>query len=128
MTLSRLLPRHLASSSLRSLATSPPTLSFNFNTNREAGNDFHYEEVIKGFRWEIPEYWNFSRDVIDSLAATEGSRTALWYVSPNHTDEDLKLSFQDLSVASQKAANAIQGLGVKKAICILPKVRIVDEV
>ena len=95
---------------------------------RDAGNDFHYEEVMKKFKWEIPEYWNFSRDVIDSLAATEGSRTALWYVSPHHTDEDLKLSFQDLSVASQKAANAIQGLGVKKAICILPKVRIVDEV
>ena len=43
-------------------------------------------------------------------------------MSPRHSDEDLKLSFQDLSLASQKAANAISGLGVKKAVCILPKV------
>ena len=49
-------------------------------------------------------------------------RTALWYVSPLHPDEDLKLSFQDLSLASQKAANAVSSLGVKKAVCILPKV------
>ena len=48
-------------------------------------------------------------------------KTALWYVDPN-TSEDRKMSFIDLSLASQKAANAIQGLGVKKAICILPKV------
>ena len=49
-------------------------------------------------------------------------RTALWYVSPLHSDENLKLSFQDLSLASQKAANVISSLGVKKAVCILPKV------
>ena len=40
--------------------------------SREAGNDFQYEEVIKNFTWEIPEYWNFSRDVIDKFAASDG--------------------------------------------------------
>ena len=48
-------------------------------------------------------------------------KTALWYVDPK-TSEDRKMSFTDLSSASQKAANAIQSLGVKKAVCILPKV------
>ena len=36
------------------------------------GNDFHYEEVIKNFKWNIPEYFNFSRDVIDKYAAEQG--------------------------------------------------------
>ena len=47
--------------------------------------------------------------------------TALWYIDPN-TNLDHKLSYEDLSVASRKAANAIQGLGVQKAVCVLPKV------
>ena len=47
--------------------------------------------------------------------------TALWYIDPN-TNLDHKLSYEDLSLASRKAANAIQGLGVQKAVCVLPKV------
>ena len=47
-------------------------------------------------------------------------KTALWYVDPNN--QETKLSYESLSLASQKAANAIQGLGAKKAVCILPRV------
>ena len=46
----------------------------------------------------------------------------MWYVDPNN--EETKLSYEDLSLASQKAANAIQGLGARRAVCILPKVRL----
>ena len=49
-------------------------------------------------------------------------KTALWYVDPNN--EETKFSYEDLSLASQKAANAIQGLGARRAVCILPKVRL----
>ena len=48
-------------------------------------------------------------------------KTALWYVDPNN--QETKLSYEGLSLASQKAANAIQGLGAKRAVCILPRVR-----
>ena len=48
-------------------------------------------------------------------------KTALWYVDPNN--QETKLSYESLSLASQKAANAIQGLGAKRAVCILPRVR-----
>ena len=48
-------------------------------------------------------------------------RVALWFTS-KEPEKELKLSFQELSLASQKAANAIASLEVKKAICILPKV------
>eukprot|EP00092_Neocalanus_flemingeri_P012131 GFUD01013079.1.p1 GENE.GFUD01013079.1~~GFUD01013079.1.p1 ORF type:complete len:591 (+),score=144.42 GFUD01013079.1:69-1841(+) len=85
------------------------------------GNDFSYEEVVKNFKWDVPEYFNFSRDVIDKFAETDGDRIALWFTS-KEPENELKLSFQELSVASQKAANAIASLEVKKAVCILPKV------
>ena len=48
-------------------------------------------------------------------------KTALWYVHPE-TNEDIKLSFEELSTASKKAANAVKALGVRKMVCILPKV------
>jgi len=85
------------------------------------GNDFSYEEVVKNFNWDVPEYFNFSTDVIDKFAETDGERTALWFATSN-AGQEVKLSFKELSVASQKAANAIESLGVKKAVCILPKV------
>ena len=47
-------------------------------------------------------------------------KTALWYVDPNN--QEIKYSYEEISLASQKAANAIQGLGAKRSICILPKV------
>ena len=72
----------------RSLSSSAARPAFNFNNNRsdwfpsetllseifsrDAGNDFQYEEVMKNFSWEIPEYWNFSRDVIDKFANSAG--------------------------------------------------------
>jgi len=114
--LSRTLPLTQSSTLFRSLQTLRSR-----DKDLSKGNDFQYEDVSKTFKWSIPEYFNFSRDVIDKHAATQGDKTALWYVDPK-TSEDRKMSFTDLSSASQKAANAIQSLGVKKAVCILPKV------
>ena len=42
------------------------------------GNEFNYEEVVKNFKWEVPERFNFSRDVIDKIAKEAGERPALW--------------------------------------------------
>ena len=36
------------------------------------GNDFSYEEVVKNFNWDVPEFFNFSKDVIDKFAETDG--------------------------------------------------------
>ena len=42
------------------------------------GNEFNYEEVARNFKWEVPERFNFSRDVIDKIAKEAGERPALW--------------------------------------------------
>ena len=41
-----------------------------FFRGQQVGNDYHYEEVYKNFRWEIPEQFNFTADVIDQLATS----------------------------------------------------------
>lgn len=28
---------------------------------RNEGNDYIYENVVKDFKWKIPEYWNFAQ-------------------------------------------------------------------
>jgi len=82
--------------------------------------------VVRSFKWEVPEYFNFSRDVIDKFAAENGSGLALWHVSGAGGDgaEPLQTTwtFSELSSASQRAATVLEGLGVQRAVCILPKV------
>jgi len=89
--------------------------------NPHLGNDFQYEDVVKSFKWNIPEKFNFSRDVIDKHAKEIGDNTALWYVDPA-TNESLKMSFKELSLESKKAASALQGIGARNVMCILPKI------
>jgi len=84
------------------------------------GNEFNYEEVARNFKWEVPERFNFSRDVIDKIASEAGERPALWYIGEE--GEEVKFSYKELSEASQKAATVVESLGLQKAVCILPKV------
>jgi len=107
-----------------------PTLSNNFASSTvlqlrqdpriPGGNEFNYEEVVKNFKWEVPERFNFSRDVIDKIAKEAGERPALWYIGEE--GEEVKFSYKELSEASQKAATVVESLGLQKAVCILPKV------
>jgi len=117
----RLLCQQIQFSSRKNIQISA-ALSLRQNPKEFAvGNDFSYEDVVKNFKWDVPEFFNFSKDVIDKFAETDGDRLALWYTT-SKPEQELKLSFKDLSKASQKAANAIASLEVKKAICILPKI------
>jgi len=120
-TLKRLVHPHIHCSTKRYIHSSISLLIRQNPREFPVGNDFSYEEVVKNFKWDVPEYFNFSKDVIDKFAETGGDRTALWFTS-KEPEKELKLSFQELSVASQKAANAIASLEVTKAVCILPKV------
>ena len=62
--------KHIASSAVQRLRQDPRI---------PGGNEFNYEEVVRSFQWEVPEKFNFSRDVIDKFAREAGERPALWY-------------------------------------------------
>ncbi|XP_077997327.1 acyl-coenzyme A synthetase ACSM3, mitochondrial-like [Glandiceps talaboti] len=76
-----------------------------------------YHKMIEQFKWEVPEFYNFTRDAIDRWADQEqtGERDpsipGLWWVN-DHGDE-VKWTFQDLSDRSKRTAAMLQSLGVK---------------
>ena len=70
-----------------------------------------YEEVYRGFRWELPERFNMAVAACDRHADGAG-RLALVYEAPDGTVE--RFSFDDLKALSNCCANALAGLGIKR--------------
>ncbi len=71
-----------------------------------------YEELYKNFKWKIPKYYNFGFDVVDKWAE---DRTKLALISIDRSGKrDRYHTFRDLSVESNRYANALKRMGVKK--------------
>ncbi|MCE5194410.1 MAG: AMP-binding protein [Nitrospiraceae bacterium] len=82
-----------------------------------------YEGLKKNFKLEVPEYFNFGFDAIDHWAEDE-KKLALFWVSSTGEQEN-KLTFRDISLASNRFANALRNLGVKKGdrvLIMLPRI------
>ena len=75
-----------------------------------------YATAYRDFRWPKLERFNWALDYFD-LMARGNAQPALWLV-----DEDageIKLSFAELSERSNRVANALRGLGVRRGDRIL---------
>jgi acetyl-CoA synthetase len=75
-----------------------------------------YATAYRDFRWPKLERFNWALDYFDVMAR-DNAQPALWLV-----DEDAgetKLSFADLSERSNRIANALRGLGVRRGDRIL---------
>jgi acetyl-CoA synthetase len=68
-----------------------------------------YDEVYRGFRWELPERFNIGVAVCDRHADGTG-RLALIYEAPDGSVE--RFTFDDLKRLSNRCANALAGFGV----------------
>jgi acetyl-CoA synthetase len=68
-----------------------------------------YEEVYKGFRWQIPRSYNIGVDICDKWA-DERYRLALIYEDEDGKTE--KYTFWDLKGLSNRVANALKAYGV----------------
>ena len=76
------------------------------------------------FRLEVPEVYNYARDVVDARAVAEPDKLALVAVGPDGGDAR-HLSFADLARSSDRAARFLAGLGVAKGdrvFVMLPRV------
>lgn len=80
-----------------------------------------YAETCERFRWQVPDTFNFGVDVVDALAADE-NRLALVWCDESGAEE--RLTFADISWASNRLANALTAEGVTKGdrvIIMLPR-------
>jgi len=75
----------------------------------------------RDFRWETPEYFNFGA-VIDEFASDPGRLALLW------EDQDgnrARLTFADLRRQSNRIANLLAGLGIRRGdpiLLVLPRI------
>ncbi|XP_019397735.1 PREDICTED: acyl-coenzyme A synthetase ACSM3, mitochondrial-like isoform X1 [Crocodylus porosus] len=88
-----------------------------------------YESIKQQYKPQIPEYFNFARDVLDKWTAVEkeGKRPtnpAFWWVNDN--GDEVRWSFEELGVLSRKVANVLFEIcGLQKGdrvILILPRI------
>lgn len=79
-------------------------------------NMLDYEQTRATFKWEVPEYFNFARDVFDPWAQTP-DKLAMWWIG----DEggECKITYRRFKERSSQMANALQAQGVKKGDLVM---------
>lgn len=83
-----------------------------------------YEATRREFRLQVPQDYEFTRDVVEHWAAERPGKLALVALDPTG-DGRREITFGDLARASRKVANALEGLGVtagERAFVMLPRV------
>ena len=86
-------------------------------------NILDYDETYNSFSIDVPEYYNFSFDVIDTLAQRDRNKLAMIWV--NQKGEEKKYTFRDLSRLSNQVANMLIKYGPGKGgrvLIMLPRV------
>ncbi len=83
----------------------------------------NYETVKKSFRLDVPASFNFGFDVVDEFAE-DGTKLALVWTDAQGR-ETKKYTFRDVSLMSNRVANGLKNIGVKKGdrvVIMLPRV------
>ncbi|XP_038619726.1 acyl-coenzyme A synthetase ACSM3, mitochondrial isoform X2 [Tachyglossus aculeatus] len=102
---------------------------FHKESRRLAPQNFSDYESLKPFKPELPEYFNFAKDVLDQWTLKEkaGKRPcnpAFWWI--NGSGDEVKWSFEELGSQSKKVANVLsQVCGLQKGdrvLLILPRI------
>jgi acetyl-CoA synthetase len=81
------------------------------------------KDRYRDFSIHVPEFYNFGYDVVDSWAAKEPDRTALFWV--NQQGEEKRYSFRDMKIGSDLAARLLHDSGIGKGdrvFVMLPRI------
>ncbi|MGD9212270.1 MAG: AMP-binding protein [Desulfobacteraceae bacterium] len=79
-------------------------------------NMINYETTYASFKKDVPEYYNFSAQIIDKWAENPEKLAMLWV---DDNGNEVRKTFSEISQSSQQAANALSNLGIKKGDKIL---------
>ena len=74
-----------------------------------------YQDLVARFRWEMPAEFNFGA-LVDAWA-TDRSRVALYW--EDETGRSARHTFWDVKQASNRVANALAGLGVRRGDAVM---------
>ena len=93
------------------------------NADASRHNMVDYDEAYRSFSIDVPEYYNFSFDVIDAWAKRDRNKLAMIWV--DQKGKELKYTFRDLSRLSNQVANMLIKYGPAKGervLIMLPRV------
>jgi acetyl-CoA synthetase len=76
-----------------------------------------YEDFYKNFRVKVPENFNFGFDVVDAMAKKAPEQTAVVWCDDKGAEK--KFSFKDIMENSNRAANTLKKLGIKKGDVVM---------
>jgi acetyl-CoA synthetase/medium-chain acyl-CoA synthetase len=81
-----------------------------------------HRRSVEAFRWDVPDAFNFARDVVGRLAAGPPRPALLWR---DAAGRERRLSFADVAAGSNRFAHLLRDLGVAAGdpvIVMLPRV------
>lgn len=84
-------------------------------------NMIDYDKTYAEFKFEVPEYFNFARDVLDKWAE-DPNKLAMWWIDDE--GNEVKKTFLELTTESKKVCNVLAQQGVKKGdvvVVVLPR-------
>jgi acyl-coenzyme A synthetase/AMP-(fatty) acid ligase len=81
-----------------------------------------YRRQCEDFRWQVPDRFNFGRDVVDRFAEDPGRPALFWRDAGGR---ERRLGFAEISRASNRVAHLFRALGIRAGdavILMLPRV------
>jgi len=81
-----------------------------------------YREAVRRFRWEVPDAFNFGRDVVDRFAEDPERPALLWR---DAAGRERRLRFEDVRRESNRVTHLLNALGIgpgEPVIVMLPRV------
>jgi len=80
-----------------------------------------YDEIYPGFRWELPETFNFAVDVVDAWAEDPGKLALLWC---DESGREARFTFGQVAEGSKRVGSLLRARGLEKGdrcIVMLPR-------
>ena len=76
-----------------------------------------YEDFLKNYKVNVPAQFNFGFDIVDEWARQDRNKRALVWCDDH--GGDLTLTFEDVRVLSNKAANFFKSIGIGKGSVVM---------
>jgi acetyl-CoA synthetase len=76
-----------------------------------------YEDFLKNYKIIVPDHFNFAFDVLDEMAREAPDARALQWCNP--AGEERSFTFADISRESNRCANMLASLGVKRGDAVM---------
>jgi len=76
--------------------------------------NFDYERVYREWSWEIPEFYNIGTDCVDKNAAMPERKNKVALYWENEAGEERKYTYWEMRGLTNKFANLLKDLGLRK--------------